>query len=37
MFYGYRKGEDPSPDDPDIKLMPSIVEKVLLPKLTGSS
>jgi len=34
VFYGCK---DPSvcPDDPDIKLVPSIIDKVLLPRLTG--
>ena len=35
MFYGYRDREELQPDDNDIKLIPSIIEKVLLPKLTG--
>ena len=35
MFYGYKEGEDPSPADLDLKLIPSLIEKVLLPKLTG--
>ena len=35
MFYGYREGEALNREDSDIKLMPSVIEKVLLPKLTG--
>ena len=35
MFYGYREGEDLDPKDSDLKLIPSLIEKVLLPKLTG--
>lgn len=35
MFYGCRDREELQPDDNDIKLIPSIIEKVLLPKLTG--
>ena len=41
MFYGYQESEDGvsicSPSvDADHKLMPSLVEKVLLPKLIGA-
>ncbi len=35
MFYGYQEGHTQHSDDADIKLMPSLIEKVLLPKLTG--
>ena len=35
MFYGYSEGRTPDPRDIDTKLMPSLTEKVLLPKLTG--
>jgi GC-rich sequence DNA-binding factor len=35
MFYGYKEGAEIDKSDPDNKLMPSIVDKVLLPKLTG--
>ena len=34
MTYGYREGQDPSTDDPDTNLIPIIVNKVLLPKVT---
>ena len=35
MFYGYQEGEEIVKEDSDLKLLPSIIEKVLLPKLTG--
>ena len=37
MFYGYQEDEDPavSSHDADQKLMPSLVERVVLPKLIG--
>lgn len=35
MFYGHRKDEQLNASDPDIKLIPTLIEKVLLPKLTG--
>ncbi|XP_078001429.1 PAX3- and PAX7-binding protein 1-like [Glandiceps talaboti] len=34
MFYGFREGEGIEKEDPDVKLMPSLLEKVVLPKLT---
>ena len=33
MFYGSQEGQDKS--DADLKLIPNLIEKVLLPKLTG--
>jgi hypothetical protein len=35
MFFGYKEGDDIDPEDADVKLLPSITDKVLLPKLTG--
>ncbi len=35
MFYGFLEGAEPERDDEDILLIPNIVEKAVLPKLTG--
>jgi GC-rich sequence DNA-binding factor len=35
IFYGHQDGVTIAPNDSDLKLMPNIIEKVLLPKLTG--
>uniref|UniRef100_UPI00398ED117 PAX3- and PAX7-binding protein 1 isoform X2 n=1 Tax=Pristiophorus japonicus TaxID=55135 RepID=UPI00398ED117 len=35
LFYGCEEGQDPQLDDVDTYLLPAIVEKVVLPKLTG--
>lgn len=35
VFYGFRLQDTVFKGDDDIGLLPSIVEKVLLPKLTG--
>ena len=35
MFYGFQEDVKLDNNDSDIKLVPSLVEKVLLPKLTG--
>ena len=35
LFYGYRQGEEPNPSDEDTQLLPRLVDKVLIPKLTG--
>ncbi|KAM5180015.1 PAX3- and PAX7-binding protein 1 isoform 2-T2 [Mantella aurantiaca] len=35
VFYGCDVKEDDEKEDPDIALLPSLVEKVVLPKLTG--
>ncbi|XP_072369515.1 PAX3- and PAX7-binding protein 1 isoform X1 [Scyliorhinus torazame] len=35
LFYGCEEGQDPQMDDVDTYLLPAIVEKVVLPKLTG--
>lgn len=39
MKYGFKSDETEAQlvDDPDIRLIPSIVEKIILPKITGSS
>ncbi|XP_070568099.1 PAX3- and PAX7-binding protein 1-like [Ptychodera flava] len=34
MYYGFREGEGIERSDPDVKLMPGLVEKVVLPKIT---
>ena len=34
MTYGYTESQDPSAEDPDTNLIPIIVNKVLLPKVT---
>uniref|UniRef100_A0A4W3JF84 PAX3 and PAX7 binding protein 1 n=1 Tax=Callorhinchus milii TaxID=7868 RepID=A0A4W3JF84_CALMI len=34
LFYGCEEGKDPQQDDVDTYLLPAIVEKVVLPKLT---
>lgn len=37
MKYGFKSNETESDltDDPDIRLMPTLIEKILLPKVTG--
>ncbi len=35
MFYGFIEGIEPEQDDQDLLLIPNIVEKVVVPKLTG--
>ena len=35
MFYGYREGESIDIMDSDVKILPSMVDKVMLPKCTG--
>lgn len=35
VFYGFKLQETIAKDDDDIRLLPSIVEKVVLPKLSG--
>lgn len=35
MFYGYREGEEPDSSDEDLQLIPQLVDKVLVPRLTG--
>ncbi len=37
MFYGYREGSEPDPEDEDLQLIPRLVETVVLPKITGQS
>ena len=36
MFYGYREGEEVGPSDEDLQLIPHLVDKVLIPRLTGA-
>ncbi|KAK3577424.1 hypothetical protein CHS0354_032273 [Potamilus streckersoni] len=33
LFYGFKEGEPIDKEDDDVKLLPSIVEKILIPKL----
>ena len=35
MFYGYREGEEPDSSDEDLQLIPQLVDRVLVPRLTG--
>lgn len=35
MLYNHRSGRDVSKSNDDIKLLPSVVERVLIPKITG--
>ena len=37
MFYGFREGEDPATDDKDLLLVPKLVDKVVIPRLTGQA
>lgn len=39
MKYGLRPGETEAQliDDPDIRLVPTLMEKIILPKITGNS
>ena len=37
MFYGFREGEEPDPSDPDTQLLPELVDKVIVTKLTSES
>lgn len=35
VFYGFKLTETIAKEDDDVRLLPSIVEKVVLPKLSG--
>lgn len=35
MFFGYREGEEPDPDDEDLQLIPRLVAKVVVPRIAG--
>lgn len=39
MKYGLKPGETEAQliDDPDIRLVPTLMEKIILPKITGNS
>lgn len=39
MKYGFKPGEteDQLMNDPDIRFVPTLMEKIILPKLTGNS
>lgn len=34
MFYGFREGVEPDPNDPDTRLLPELVDRVIVTKLT---
>lgn len=34
VFFGYRSGQEVDKEDSDIKILPALVEKIILPKLT---
>ena len=34
MFYGFREGVELDPGDPDTKLIPELVDRILVPKIT---
>ena len=36
MFFGYREGEEPDPDDEDLQLIPRLVTKVVVPRIAGN-
>ena len=35
MFYGFREGEEPDLCDPDTRLLPELVDRVIITKLNG--
>ena len=35
MFFGFREGVELDPDDPDTCLLPELVDRVLVTKLTS--
>ena len=37
MFYGFKEGEEPQSDDEDLSLIPKLVDKVVIPRLTGQA
>ena len=37
MFYGYREGTEPDPHDEDLQLIPRLVERVVIPKITSKT
>ena len=37
MFYGFKEGEEPRADDEDLNLIPKLVDKVVIPRLTGQA
>lgn len=34
MFYGFREGVELDPNDPDTRLLPELVDRVIVTKLT---
>ena len=34
MFYGFREGVELDPNDPDTRLLPELVDKVIVTKIT---
>ena len=37
LFYGYQESEEPDPEDEDTQLIPELFDRVILPKVTGTS
>ena len=38
MFYGFQEGGvEPDPDDEDLQLIPNLVDKVVIPRITGQT
>jgi len=37
MFFGFEEGESVDAEDDDVKLLPAVVEKTILPKLACTS
>ena len=35
MFYGFQEGVEVDPSDPDTHLIPELVDRVVVPKITG--
>ena len=35
MFYGFREREEPDLSDPDTRLLPELVDRVIVTKLTS--
>lgn len=36
LFYGYQESRELDKEDADIKLLPNVVDKIVLPKLIGA-
>ena len=37
MFYGFREGEELDPSDPDTQMLPEMIDRVIITKLTSES